>query len=58
VLINPGDIIVADGDGVIVVPQAKAREVAKYASREQAGDKVTRRKMYEELGMDLDDSVK
>jgi regulator of RNase E activity RraA len=58
VLVSPGDIVVADGDGVIVVPRAKAREVAKYASREQASDKVTRRQMYESMGMELDDTVK
>jgi 4-hydroxy-4-methyl-2-oxoglutarate aldolase len=58
VLVSPGDIIVADGDGVIVVPQARAREVAKYANREFTNDKASRRKMYEELGMELDDSVK
>ncbi|HBY71105.1 MAG TPA: dimethylmenaquinone methyltransferase, partial [Lachnospiraceae bacterium] len=57
VAIYPGDIIVADGDGVIVVPRAVARDVAKYASRELYNDKNARREKYEKLGWELDDSV-
>jgi len=57
VLIHPDDIIVADGDGVIVVPREKAREVAHYARRELVNDKIGRRKLYESLGMELDDTV-
>jgi 4-hydroxy-4-methyl-2-oxoglutarate aldolase len=57
VQVNPGDIVVADGDGVIVVPHQIAFEVAKYAHQELSGDKVGRRRLYEELGMELDDTV-
>jgi 4-hydroxy-4-methyl-2-oxoglutarate aldolase len=57
VVIYPGDVVVADGDGVIVVPRKIAREVAKYARRELEHDKVDRRKLYEELGMALDETV-
>jgi regulator of RNase E activity RraA len=53
----PGDVIVGDGDGIIVVPRAKARGVAKYAQQERAGDKVGRRQLYMDLGMELDDTV-
>lgn len=58
VLVSPGDVVVADGDGVIVVPRAKAVEVARYAKRELENDKISRRKLYESLGMELDDTVK
>jgi regulator of RNase E activity RraA len=58
VLVNPGDIVVGDGDGVIVVPQEHAEEVAKYARQEQEHDKEMRRKMYVELGWELDETVR
>jgi regulator of RNase E activity RraA len=54
----PGDVIVADGDGVVVVPRGVAREVARFAHQELRSDKESRRKMYETLGMDLDDTVR
>lgn len=57
VLVHPGDVVVADGDGVIVVPQDIAIDVAKYAHRELEHDKVARRTVYENLGMDLDRTV-
>jgi len=57
VTVFPGDIIVADGDGVIVVPLAQARSVAKYAHREMANDKQARRQKYTDLGIPLDDTV-
>ena len=57
VLVHPGDVVVADGDGVIVVPQAIARDVSIYAHQELRGDKVSRRKKYEELGLPPDETV-
>jgi regulator of RNase E activity RraA len=57
VTIRPGDLIMADGDGVIVVPQRIALEVAAWARRELDRDKQTRREVYEALGRALDDTV-
>ena len=57
VTVHPGDMVVADGDGVIVVPLEKAAEVAEYARRELENDKKGRRKLYQALGMKLDDTV-
>ena len=57
VTIRPGDIIVADGDGVIAVPRKIAKDVAKYAHRELFNDKNARREKYEKLGWELDESV-
>lgn len=58
VTVFPGDVVVADGDGVIVVPQNMARQVALYARRELVNDKAARRSLYESMGMELDDTVR
>lgn len=58
VLIRPGDIIVADSDGVIVVPREFAAEVAAYAHKILDGDKSARKGLYEKLNIPLDNTVK
>ena len=58
VVVHPGDVIVADGDGVIVVPRAYAQQVAAAAQVILEKDKGGRRDLYIKLGMPLDFTVK
>ncbi len=57
VLVHPGDLVVADGDGVIVVPREHALTVGKLARDIHIGDERSRAKRFERLGMPLDETV-
>ena len=57
VLVYPGDLIVADGDGVIVVPREHALEVGKLAREVMVGDQKSRLDRYQNLGIPLDETV-
>lgn len=57
VLVYPGDLIVADGDGVLVVPRQRALEVGKIAREINVGDEKSRAKRFKRLGIPLDETV-
>jgi len=57
VLVCPGDVVVADGDGVVVVPRRVAVEVAMEAKAVLESDKAGRRSLYERLGLPMDQTV-
>ncbi|MBI1895154.1 MAG: RraA family protein [Acidobacteria bacterium] len=58
VLVRPGDFVVADGDGVVVVPRQHVDRVAEIAWDIAKGDKAGRRKLYEKMHMPADSTVK
>jgi 4-hydroxy-4-methyl-2-oxoglutarate aldolase len=52
--IQPGDVIVADDDGIVVVPRARATEVAQAAAKRIANEEDKRKRLASgELGMDM-----
>lgn len=57
VTVTPGDVIVGDNDGVVVVPRALAAEVAERAIKIRVWDMEARRKKFAALGLPIDETV-
>ncbi len=58
VTVYPGDVIVADTDGVVVVPRRVAVRVGQIAYQELVSDIANRRALYEQLDLPFDDTVR
>lgn len=53
-LVNPGDVIIADADGVVVVAREQAAEVVKASQQRLAKEEKTRERLRKgELGLDF-----
>lgn len=53
-LVHPGDLIVADDDGVVVVPRRDAERVARHSGEREAREGAVRARLRAgELGLDL-----
>jgi 4-hydroxy-4-methyl-2-oxoglutarate aldolase len=57
VQVRPGDIVGCDWDGALVVPIEVAEDVLAFAARIAVDDKKQRRRLYEKLGKQPDETV-
>ena len=55
--VHASALVVADGDGAIVVPQDVIEDVLKYAIQESENDRNDRRELFDALGIPHDESV-
>lgn len=52
--VNPGDVVVADDDGVVIVPRARADAVAKAGEDREKKEAASRARLEQgELGLDI-----
>ena len=53
-LVNPGDVVVADDDGVVIVARGEVRAVTAKSHEREAKEAVSREKLSKgDLGIDL-----
>lgn len=53
-LVRPGDVVVADMDGVVVVPRERAAEVAEASAKRESNEEDKRKRFRAgELGLDI-----
>jgi 4-hydroxy-4-methyl-2-oxoglutarate aldolase len=53
-LVRPGDVVVADDDGVVIVPMERAGDVAAAAEAREKKEEATRKRLADgELGLDI-----
>jgi regulator of RNase E activity RraA len=56
VIVHPGDLVIADHDGVVVVPAASAEQAVALAEEKVSGENLVREKLAE--GMPVSDAFR